>query len=101
MQEVVIVDRIRTPIGKYGGGLASVRPDDLLAHIYNTLIERVGIDPGLIDDVYAGCGNQGGEDNRDVARMAVLLAGFPMMVNRHLFGKANREHKSSHGHCGI
>jgi acetyl-CoA acetyltransferase family protein len=80
MQEVVIVDAVRTPIGKYGGGLASVRPDDLLAHIYRALIERVGIDPKLIDDVYAGCGNQGGEDNRDVARMAVLLAGFPVAV---------------------
>jgi 3-oxoadipyl-CoA thiolase len=80
MTEVVIVDGVRTPIGKYGGGLASVRPDDLLAHTYRALIERTGIDPAQLEDVYAGCGNQGGEDNRDVARMATLLAGFPVEV---------------------
>ena len=70
----------RTPIGKFGGGLAGVRPDDLLAVAYRALIERTGIDPALLDDVFAGCGNQGGEDNRDVARMATLLAGFPVEV---------------------
>ncbi len=80
MREVVIIDGIRTPIGKYGGGLAGVRPDDLLAHTYQALIKRTGLDPALIDDVYAGCGNQAGEDNRDVARMAALLAGFPVSV---------------------
>jgi len=80
MKEVVIIDGIRTPIGRYGGGLANVRPDDLLAHTYSALIERTGLDPALLDDVYAGCGNQAGEDNRDVARMAVLLAGFPVEV---------------------
>ena len=80
MTEVVIVDGVRTPIGKYGGGLASVRPDDLLAHTYRALIERTNIDPAQLEDVYAGCGNQGGEDNRDVARMATLLAGFPVEV---------------------
>ena len=80
MKEVVIIDGIRTAIGKYGGGLSDVRPDDLLAHTYKTLIERTGLDPALLDDVYAGCGNQAGEDNRDVARMAVLLAGFPPEV---------------------
>lgn len=80
MKEVVIIDGIRTAIGKYGGGLSGVRPDDLLAHTYRTLIERTGLDPALLDDVYAGCGNQAGEDNRDVARMAVLLAGFPVEV---------------------
>lgn len=80
MREVVIIDGIRTPIGKYGGALADVRPDDLLALTYKALIERTGVDPGLLDDVYAGCGNQAGEDNRDVARMAVLLAGFPVSV---------------------
>jgi len=80
MREVVIIDGIRTPIGRYGGGLAGVRPDDLLAHTYQALIERTGLDPALIDDVYAGCGNQAGEDNRDVARMAALLAGFPVSV---------------------
>jgi 3-oxoadipyl-CoA thiolase len=80
MREVVIVDGVRTPIGSYGGGLSTVRPDDLLAETYKALIERTGLDPALLDDVYAGCGNQAGEDNRDVARMATLLAGFPVEV---------------------
>ncbi len=78
--EVVIVDGVRTAIGKYGGALAGVRPDDLLAHAYRALVERTGLDPALLDDCYAGCGNQAGEDNRDVARMAALLAGFPVEV---------------------
>ena len=80
MTEVVIIDGVRTPIGKFGGGLSGVRPDDLLAHTYKALAARTGIDPALLDDVYAGCGNQAGEDNRDVARMSVLLAGFPVEV---------------------
>ncbi len=80
MQEVVIVDGIRSPIGRYGGGLASVRPDDLLGEVYKGLMERTGVDPALVAEVYAGCGNQAGEDNRDVARMALLLAGFPKEV---------------------
>lgn len=80
MQEVVIVDGVRSPIGKFGGGLASVRPDDLLAEVYKGLMQRTGVDPKLIEDVYAGCGNQAGEDNRDVARMSSLLAGFPVEV---------------------
>ena len=80
MTEVVIIDGVRTPIGRFGGALSTVRPDDLLAHTYQALTERTGIDPAAIEDVYAGCGNQGGEDNRDVARMAVLLAGFPKEV---------------------
>ncbi len=80
MTEVVIIDGVRTPIGRFGGALSAVRPDDLLAHTYQALAERTGIDPATIEDVYAGCGNQGGEDNRDVARMAVLLAGFPKEV---------------------
>jgi 3-oxoadipyl-CoA thiolase len=80
MTEVVIIDGVRTPIGRFGGGLSTVRPDDLLAHTYSALVERTGIDPAGIEDVYAGCGNQAGEDNRDVARMAVLLAGFPKEV---------------------
>lgn len=78
MREVVIIDGIRTPIGSYGGGLAGVRPDDLLAETYKALLARTGVDPALLDDVYAGCGNQAGEDNRDVARMSALLAGFPV-----------------------
>ena len=77
MTEVVIIDGVRTPIGRHGGGLSSVRPDDLLAVAYKSLMARTGVDPALIDDVYAGCGNQAGEDNRDVARMSALLAGFP------------------------
>jgi len=80
MREVVIIDAIRSPIGRAGGTLSSVRPDDLLADVLKGLIKRTGIDPVLIEDVYAGCGNQAGEDNRDVARMAVLLAGFPLEV---------------------
>lgn len=80
MQDVVIIDAIRTPIGRYGGGLSGVRPDDLLAHTYRALVDRVGLDPALITEVYAGCGNQAGEDNRDVARQAALLAGFPVEV---------------------
>ena len=75
MREAVIIDGVRTPIGKFGGRLSSVRPDDLLAHTYRALIDRAGIDPAMLDDVYAGCGNQAGEDNRHVARMAALLAG--------------------------
>ena len=80
MTEVVIIDGVRTPIGKMGGALSSVRPDDLLAETYKALIERTGIDPALLTEVFSGCGNQGGEDNRDVARMSVLLAGFPKEV---------------------
>ena len=77
MSEVVIIDGVRSPIGKYGGSLSSVRPDDLLAHVLKALMERTGVDPALIDDVYAGCGNQAGEDNRDGARMPALLPGLP------------------------
>jgi acetyl-CoA acetyltransferase family protein len=80
MKEVVIIDGVRTPIGKHGGTLASVRPDDLLAITYKALMGRTRVDPAVLDDVYAGCGNQAGEDNRDVARMSVLLAGFPVEV---------------------
>jgi len=80
MTEVVIIDGVRTPIGKMGGALSSVRPDDLLAETYKALIARTGIDAAEITEVIAGCGNQGGEDNRDVARMSVLLAGMPKEV---------------------
>ncbi len=79
-REAVIVAAVRSPVGKLGGALAAVRPDDLLDETLNALIERAGIDPALVEDVYAGCGNQAGEDNRDVARMALLLAGFPKEV---------------------
>ncbi len=80
MKEVVIIDGLRSPIGKFGGALSKVRPDDLLAEVYRALMERAGVSPAALDDVYAGCGNQAGEDNRDVARMSVLLAGFPKEV---------------------
>src|SRR3989337_352602 len=80
MPEAVIIDAIRTPIGALGGVLASVRPDDLAAHILKALIDRTGIDPGIVEEVYLGCANQAGEDNRNVARMATLLAGFPVEV---------------------
>ena len=71
---------VRTPIGRYGGALAAVRPDDLAATVLRAVVERAPIDPALVEDVILGCANQAGEDNRDVARMAVLLAGFPVEV---------------------
>lgn len=81
MKEVYIIDAIRTPIGKYGGALSSVRPDDLLALVIKALIERnPSLDPSSIEDVIAGAANQSGEDNRDVARMSALLAGLPTTV---------------------
>ncbi len=80
MAQVVIVDAVRSAIGRHNGGLSSVRPDDLLAEVLRGLLARTGLDPALVEDVYAGCGNQAGEDNRDVARMAALLAGFPVEV---------------------
>lgn len=78
MTDAVIIDAIRTPIGALGGGLAKVRPDDLAAHVLRSLLERTGIDPRLVEEVYLGCANQAGEDNRNVARMAALLAGLPV-----------------------
>ncbi len=81
MEEAVIIDAVRSPIGRHNGVLSGIRPDDLLAEVLRQLVARVGLEPGLIEDVYAGCGNQAGEDNRDVARMAVLLAGFPKEVS--------------------
>lgn len=80
MPEAVIVDAIRTPVGALGGRLASVRPDDLAAHVLRSLIQRTGLDPAQVDEIYLGCANQAGEDNRNVARMAALLAGFPVEV---------------------
>ncbi len=80
MREAVIVDCLRTPIGRHRGGLAPVRPDDLAALVIRTLVDRTGIDPALIDDCYWGAANQAGEDNRNAARMAVLLAGLPDSV---------------------
>jgi 3-oxoadipyl-CoA thiolase len=80
MPKAVIIDALRTPIGALGGALARVRPDDLAAHILRALVERTGIDPALVEEVYFGCANQAGEDNRNVARMATLLAGFPVEI---------------------
>jgi 3-oxoadipyl-CoA thiolase len=77
---VVVVEAVRTPIGKYGGILRSVRPDDLGAVVLRESIRRSGVEPATIDDVYLGCSNQAGEDNRNVARMATLLAGIPNTV---------------------
>jgi 3-oxoadipyl-CoA thiolase len=81
MTTAYIVDGVRTPIGRYGGALAAVRPDDLAAHTIRTVLERhPELDPARIDDVLLGCANQAGEDNRNVARMAALLAGLPETV---------------------
>lgn len=77
MNEAVIVESVRTPIGRHGGVLREVRPDDLAALVLAEVVKRTAIDPTLIEEVYLGCANQAGEDNRNVARMATLLAGFP------------------------
>ena len=82
MQTVYVIDAIRTPIGKYGGALSNVRPDDLLAYVIKALVKRnASIDVNAIEDVIAGDANQSGEDNRNVARMAALLAGLPVTVS--------------------
>ena len=80
MNDVFLLDALRTPIGKYGGILKSVRPDDMGAIAIKAVVNRTGVDPSLLDDVYLGCSNQGGEDNRNVARMATLLAGLPHKI---------------------
>jgi len=80
MREAVIIDAVRTPFGRYGGALRDVRPDDLGAHVIGALLARTGVDPALVDDVILGCANQAGEDNRNVARMSLLLAGMPESV---------------------
>ncbi len=81
MKTCYVIDAVRTPVGRYGGKLSSIRPDDLLAHAISSLLHRNNtIDPSVIEDVIAGAANQAGEDNRDVARMAALLAGLPVNV---------------------
>ena len=80
MPKAVIIDAVRTPIGNFRGGLAAVRPDDLAAIVLKAIIERTNIDPAIVEEVYLGCANQAGEDNRNVARMATLLADFPSEV---------------------
>lgn len=81
MEKVYVIDAVRTPVGKFGGALSTIRPDDLLAHVIRVLLARnPAIDPAAIEDVIAGDANQAGEDNRNVARMAALLAGLPVSV---------------------
>ena len=80
MTEALIIDAVRTPFGRHGGGLAPVRPDDLAAHVLRALLGRTGVPAADVEDVILGCANQAGEDNRNVARMAALLAGFPEEV---------------------
>ena len=80
VSRAVVISAVRTPIGRYGGGLAGIRPDDLAALAIRAAVDRSGVDPAGIEDVYLGCANQAGEDNRNVARMAALLAGLPDSV---------------------
>jgi 3-oxoadipyl-CoA thiolase len=80
MARAVVISAVRTPVGRYGGALAGVRPDDLAATAIAAAVERAAVEPGEIEDVYLGCANQAGEDNRNVARMAALLAGLPEAV---------------------
>ena len=80
MARPVVLSAVRTPVGRYGGALAGVRPDDLAAHVIAAAVERAGVDAAEIEDVWFGCANQAGEDNRNVARMAALLAGLPDSV---------------------
>src|SRR2546426_9739499 len=80
MAQAVVVEAVRTPIGRHNGALRDVRPDDLAALGVAEVVRRAGIDPGLVEEVYMGCANQAGEDNRNVARMAALLAGPPVSV---------------------
>jgi 3-oxoadipyl-CoA thiolase len=80
MPDALILDAVRTPIGRYGGVLSTARPDDLAAHVVRAAVERNGLDPASVEELYMGCTNQAGEDNRNVARMAGLLAGLPAEV---------------------
>ena len=80
MRDAVIIDAVRTPVGKYGGALKDVRPDDLAALVISELVKRNNLDPNVIEDVVFGNANGAGEENRNVARMALLLAGLPRSV---------------------
>ena len=80
MSRAVVLSAVRTPVGRYGGALSDVRPDDLAATVIAAAVQRAGVPPGEIEDVYFGCANQAGEDNRNGARMASLLAGLPESV---------------------
>jgi len=87
MPQAVIIDAVRTPIGSLGGELSTVRPDDLAAHVIKAIIERNKLDPAQVEEVYLGCANQAGEDNRNIARMALLLAGLPVEVSGVTFNR--------------
>lgn len=87
MNQAVIINAVRTPIGRHGGILKDVRPDDLAALVLAEIIKRTKVDPALVEEVYLGCANQAGEDNRDVARMALLLAGYPITVGGVTFNR--------------
>ncbi|HWN23208.1 MAG TPA: acetyl-CoA C-acyltransferase, partial [Gaiellaceae bacterium] len=80
MSRAVVIAAVRTPVGRYGGTLSGIRPDDLAAVAIRAAVERAGVDAAQIEDVYLGCANQAGEDNRNVARMSALLAGLPDSV---------------------
>src|SRR5829696_2548230 len=80
MSRAVVLSAVRTPVGRYGGALSGIRPDDLAAIVIAEAVKRAGVDPAEIEDVYFGAANQSGEDNRNVARMATLLAGLPQSV---------------------
>lgn len=84
MQDAFIISAMRTPVGKYGGVLSQVRADDLLGFILKSVVEKSGIPKDRIDDVIIGCANQAGEDNRNVGRMGVLLAGLPVTTLQQL-----------------
>jgi len=87
MLDAVIVEAVRTPVGRHGGVLKLVRPDDLAALVLADVVKRAKVDPALVEEVYLGCANQAGEDNRDVARMALLLAGYPIAVGGVTFNR--------------
>lgn len=112
MPEIFICDALRTPVGKHGGILKTIRPDDMAALVLEKIVQRNNLDPAYVDEVYMGCANQAGEDNRNVARMATLLAGFPnsvpaVTVNRlcasglEAAACAYRAIKSGEGRCYI
>ena len=104
MPHAVLVDALRTPIGRFQGGLASVRPDDLAAVVIREVVHRSGVDPEALEEVFFGCANQAGEDNRNVARMAALLAGLPhhvpaVTVNRLCASMRSRSASSPISRC--
>ncbi|TMI80808.1 MAG: acetyl-CoA C-acyltransferase [Bacillati bacterium ANGP1] len=107
MRDAVILDAIRTPVGRYAGALRDVRPDDLAAHVIQAIVRRNTLDPAAIEDVVLGCANQAGEDNRNVARMAALLAGLPVevpgqTVNRLCGSGMQAVHAAAHAiACGL